>query len=222
VITSALLSGIPGIIHGFGEMSEPLPSVLAPGWDERKPGWKQVHGAAVAEVRGAGQACGEVDGLWTRATSSTVGAPIAVAHADCVPVLLAREDGGVIAAVHAGWRGTRARILGALWRALGAEGEDPALYVAAVGPAIGPCCYQVSEEIAADFAHEFSALSGAVPAPRMLDLATINQFQLHELGIKRTEILRYCTRCSKKPEFHSYRREGGNTRQWSGLMINRK
>jgi YfiH family protein len=210
---SPLLETIPGIVHGFGERAEPLPQAFASTWEERRPRWRQVHGVRAVRVDATAQDCGETDALYGAVT----GVPIAVMTADCVPVLLARKDGAKVAAVHAGWRGTRARILGALWDMLRAEGEKPADWVAAVGPAIGPCCYEVSEELAADFAREFPA--GAVPAHRRVDLPAINAGELGRLGLGGVDLLRACTRCATTadgaPRFFSYRREGGGTRQWS-------
>lgn len=134
MLTSDLLSKIERVKHGFGTIAAPVPAPFASFWNER-PGWKQVHGTSVAEVCARGQECGEVDALYT----FTVGIPIAVQTADCVPVLLARADGAGVAAAHAGWRGTRARVVQALWKALLSKGEKPQNWVAAIGPAIGPC-----------------------------------------------------------------------------------
>ncbi len=210
-IQSSLLSKVPGLVHGFGTREEPVFHELLPAWNALKPSWKQVHKADVAHVLAANENCGEVDALWTR----EAGLPIAVVTADCVPILLAKKDGKAIAAVHAGWRGTRAHILSVLWEKLRAHGEWPSEWVAAVGPAIGPCCYEVSEEIAQDFENEFSSFGEklAVPRHRILDLPAINAKELEQIGMSEVELLRHCTRCNEA--FHSYRREGGGTRQYS-------
>ena len=143
--------------------------------------------------------------------------------ADCIPVLMANKRGTCIAAIHAGWRGTRAHTLIHLWNELRIRKEHPRDWVAAIGPAIGPCCYEVSEELAEDFYDEFKYLdpSGrlAVPTSRRLDLQSINAAELRKIGLAEVEILPYCTRCSVAPLFHSYRREGGGTRQWSIIRI---
>jgi len=214
-VQSSLLSGVPGLTHGFGTREEPIPSEILDAWEALKPSWKQVHKADVAHVIYAHQKCGEVDALWTR----EFGLPISVITADCVPILLARKDGKAAAAVHAGWRGTRAHILNALWEKLRAQGESPKDWVAAVGPAIGPCCYEVSEEIAQDFEREFGTYgkSLAVPRHRILDLPAINAKELERSGVAQVDLLRHCTRCNEA--FHSYRREGGGTRQYSMVMI---
>lgn len=219
--SSALLAKVPSLIHGFGTREEPIPASLRAVWEERKPVWKQVHGAAVCEVQGNGHVCGDVDAVWTQKAQS----PIAVVTADCVPILLARKDGKACAAVHAGWRGTRAHILRALWKELSAKGDSPGNWFAAVGPAVGPCCYDVNEELAADFAREFAALGNdlAVPRGRFLDLPAINAEVLRQIGVAEVDLIRACTRCTKDASqsevFHSYRREGGGTRQYSMLML---
>lgn len=213
-VQSQLLSKIPGIVHGFGTADEPVLAELLPAWNALKPKWSQVHKADVAHVTYAHQNCGEVDAFWT----SEPGLPVAVVTADCVPILLARKDGKAVAAVHAGWRGTRAHILSVLWEKLRAKGEWPSEWVAAVGPAIGPCCYEVSEEIAQDFAQEFESFGEklAVPRHRILDLPAINAKELERIGVAEVDLLRHCTRCGEG--FHSYRREGAGTRQYSMIM----
>jgi YfiH family protein len=214
-IQSSVLSKIPGLLHGFGTKEEPIPSQMSVAWTALKPKWWQVHKAEVAHVTYAHQNCGEVDAFWTR----EFGLPIAVVAADCVPILLARKDGKAAAAVHAGWRGTRAHILSALWEKLRAEGESPSEWVAAVGPAIGPCCYEVSEEIAQDFEQEFGSYGKgiAVPRHRMLDLPAINARELERIGVAEVDLLRHCTRCNEA--FHSYRRGERGSRQYSMVML---
>jgi YfiH family protein len=214
-LESELLKSIPGIRHGFGTLGEEFPSIFEQSpW----PKWRQVHGAAVAELKAMDQDCGDVDALWT----AQPGACVAVVTADCVPVLVARADGARVAAIHAGWRGTRARVVRALFDALA---ESPRDYVAAVGPAIGPCCYEVSEELADEFAATFAGHGAgvAVPRHRHLDLPAINAAELRALGVGRVDLIRACTRCVRRDGqflFHSYRREGGGTRQFS--VIGRK
>lgn len=218
-VQSGALAGISGLHHGFGTRLKPIPPILASEWERLKPRWRQVHGVAWSEVSGEGRECGEVDALFC----SVPGQPIAVVTADCVPILLARNDGSAVAAVHAGWRGTRARILSRLWDAWAARGEDPSNWVAAIGPAIGPCCYEVSEELALEFQREFrwANKTPVVPRPRILDLPAANAQELDRVGVARVELMRACTRCSLaegaqgRALFHSYRREGGGTRQYS-------
>lgn len=216
-LKSALLEKIPGITHGYGSWTEPVPAPFLPQWEAVRARWKQVHKTDVCEIRGSAQECGEVDALY----SFERNVPVAVMHADCTPVLLARKDGGAVAAVHAGWRGTRSHILVATWEAIAARGEKAHDWVAAIGPTIGPCCYEVSEEIAADFQREFVELGPgvAVPRHRVLDLPAINAGELLKLGLGEIEILRACTKCSideyGAPLYCSYRRDQSKTRQYS-------
>lgn len=221
VFKSDLLAKVPGLSHGFGTRDEPIPNGMMEEWKFSAPRWKQVHGVECAEVLVSHQDCGEVDALLTRKS----GLPIAVVTADCVPILLARRSGGAIAAVHAGWRGTLARITRIVWQKLALLGEVPSEWVAAIGPAIGPCCYEVSEELAEEFSRKFDPSFGAslaVPRYRTLDLPAIHQADLLSMGFHQVDLMRACTRCavdSEKPIFHSYRREGGGTRQFSMLLL---
>jgi YfiH family protein len=101
----------------------------------------QVHGAAVFVARDAGAGRSAADVLVTRAPDLA----IAVQAADCVPLLLADRRTGAVAAVHAGWRGLAARAPLAAVSAL--ESESPNDLLAAVGPAIGACCYEVGLDV---------------------------------------------------------------------------
>lgn len=215
-LKSEVLSQVPGIEHGFGTREEPIPNWAKPYWDDHKPRWKQVHGVSVAQIEHPLQECGEVDALYSR----SIQIPTSVMTADCVPILLAHRSGSAVAAVHAGWRGTRARILRNLWKRLAQDGEKPQDWVAAIGPAIGPCCYEVSEELARDFQNEFKEMGShlAVPRHRILDLPWINAEELRQIGLAQVDLIRACTFCTQEPRFHSYRKEGGGTRQWSVIM----
>jgi polyphenol oxidase len=112
----------------------------------------QVHGKTVAVIRDdapvpAGRL--EADAI----VSDSGQTAIAVRAADCVPLLLADERTGVVAAVHAGWRGTSAGVAGAAVHALTREfGATPENLVAAIGPSIGPCCYEVGSDLVDAFA----------------------------------------------------------------------
>jgi YfiH family protein len=218
---SPLLRNVPNISHGFGSKSDPVPNTVLKTWVDGRPTWNQVHGAGIATIIRKNQNCGDVDALITKTTN-----PIAVVSADCVPILLAKKDGSMVAAVHAGWRGTRARILQKLSEELGTQGEDLKDWVAAVGPAIGKCCYEVSEEMIEDFIKAFPEIDADLITPsfRKLDLAAINAHELHRLGISGVDMLDLCTYCTidmkKGPKFHSFRREGAGVRQWA--VITRK
>lgn len=118
---------------------------------------RQVHGARVLAAgpgeRGRGgldpaASLGEADGILT----AEADLPLLVLSADCVVAALAPDDGRALAVFHAGWRGAAAGIPGAAVAALaGRSGAPPSAMRAVLGPAIGPCCYEVGEEVAAAF-----------------------------------------------------------------------
>ena len=112
---------------------------------------RQVHGAAVRVVRAGDLAAPVPDG--DAVITNAPGVALAVVAADCVPVLLADPRTGAVAAVHAGWRGTAANVVGATVTAMTREfGVRPETLVAAIGPSIGACCYEVGEELLTAFA----------------------------------------------------------------------
>ena len=215
IILSPMLLEIPGLMHGFGTRMTPRPLEHLPGWsDTQRPEWKQVHGIASAFVISDRQTCGEVDALWTR----TQGRTLAVVTADCVPILLARKDGGASATVHAGWRGTLARILEHLGATLRSHGENLEDWSAAIGPCAHPCCYEVSEDLSRQFSDSFGSV--CAPSRRRIDLVTANRIQLATLGITSIDTSpTRCTICSRTPtgalRFNSYRRDGSGGRQLS-------
>lgn len=175
-----------------GELISPLvPRGLAWAW------LRQVHSARVIEA-GEGD-CGEGDALTT--TRAELG--LAVATADCVPVLLA--GGGRVAAVHAGWRGIVAGVVPAALASFDALSEVEVW----IGPAIGPCCYEVGEEVAAAVVAT-SRSSAARPGRRgrpHLDLQEAVAAQLAAAGVTRHVRLARCTACHPG-ELHSHRRDG--------------
>lgn len=165
----------------------------------------QVHGARVLRAdrrEVAVTRAEEADAL----VSSTAGDAVAVRVADCVPVLLAAPGAGVVAAVHAGWRGVAQRVVDA---ALGAMAAEPGGVIAAVGPCIGPCCFEVGDEVAAEIAA--AAGEGVVQRrpgekPRV-DLRAAVAAQLAGAGVRAVEQVGGCTRC-EAGRYHSYRRDG--------------
>jgi YfiH family protein len=171
---------------------------------------RQVHGARVVTAEGAGAPCHEADAVVSR----TRGLAACVAVADCVPVLIADPASGAVAAVHAGWRGTVARATAAAVEALAASGGSrPGELVAAIGPSIGPCCYEVSDDLAARFEESFGAgvVDRSRGAPR-LDLWEANARALGDAGLapERIDRLGRCTACEGRL-FFSHRRDAGAT-----------
>jgi YfiH family protein len=144
------------------------------------------------------------------------GVAVAVRVADCVPILLYAEDEGDAAAVHSGWRGTRLGIAGRAVRALQhAAGADPSRMLAAVGPSIGRCCYEVSPELASVFRGLFGPEAADDPAKNPkphLDLRHCVALALRQAGVpeERIEQVGGCTSCDIRAYF-SHRRDKGLT-----------
>ena len=141
---------------------------------------------------------------------NTPGVAVGVRTADCVPVLLADPVKKVVAAIHAGWRGTAGQIVPAALQAMHAEfGTRAAGVHAAIGPSIGVCCYQVGPEVVREF-------GVTTPGKVHLDLRIINAKQLEAAGVSRenVSISEDCTMCSNG-KYHSFRRD----REASGRMI---
>jgi len=190
------LAGARWVLQGRGAPARDESAASAP----LAPGvaltWvRQIHSDRVLEAQRAGPA-GDGDGLIV----SRPGLAATVAAADCVPVLLAGADR--VAAVHAGWRGLAQGIV----RSAAARFAVAAAWI---GPAIGPCCYEVGEEVAAAVAGvsgDDVRRPGGGDRPH-LDLPLAAARQLVAAGVAEIRVLRHCTRCH--PEWlESYRRDG--------------
>lgn len=170
----------------------------------------QVHGNKIEIVDGPGLSP-ETDALVT----GKIGLLLAISVADCVPILMFDKKTKTAAAVHAGWRGTVKSIASTAVEFLEHEyGSKPEDMLAFVGPSAGVCCYEVGEEVAANFAEEFIE-PGKTPGKYKLDLKAANAEQLTDRGIPRgnIEVSEYCTICNY--DFHSFRRDGES----SGRML---
>lgn len=220
MITSSLLDAIPGIRHGFGAASGLVPHALQDVWEVR-PVKKQVHGTQAVHIVEEYQPAGEADAFFTAAC----GIPVSVITADCVPLLMARRDGSMVAALHAGWRGLYDGVIGAFWSNLKEGAQNPADWVAAIGPTICAPCYQVSEELAADFTARYAELpvSAILPSHRHLDLRAIAQYELERAGVRAIDHVGGCTCCTRDGAgallYRSYRRGDRNSQQHAGLVI---
>jgi len=201
------LLDIPWLEHGFG-------SRRSGEWNRQSGivSLKQVHSDICMHLTGGEGRVGEGDALLTDVS----GLRLAVRTADCIPILLVDTRARAVAAVHAGWRGTArsicAKAVAALREHFGSRPED---MLAAVGPGIGPCCYEVGPEVAIQFRDTFperNDLNGRAH----LDLPEANRRQLLTAGLPAGSIClaRLCTCCSCE-EFHSWRRD----RESSGRMI---
>jgi YfiH family protein len=165
----------------------------------------QRHGATVSRARPRGIVTpGTVfehcDGLW----SDEPGRAMLLLTADCMPVAIAREDAerAALAILHVGWRGLLAGIVGAGVRALA-----PGRLVAAIGPSIGPCCFEVGDDVARPFREAFG--DDVVHGSR-LDLRLAAERALRAAGAARVDRLDPCTSC-EADRFFSHRRDRGKT-----------
>jgi polyphenol oxidase len=174
----------------------------------------QVHGAAILEARAPGDTpgalppiSGEADAIFT----ARPGAAVGVKTADCVPILLADAASRQVMAVHSGWRGTDAEITARAVETLVARGAKPTDVVAAIGPCIQVCCYEVSEELAERFSARFGphALQRSSGKPH-LDLGFCVRQTLERAGVTAAHIetLPHCTACDPA-RFFSHRRDAG-------------
>ena len=182
------------------------PDAIAMGW--------QVHGAQLKEW---GESAPRRPDFAARPTpgkpvldradahaTAAEGLGLLVLVADCLPVALVAP--GRVAMLHCGWRGLAA---GIVERALATFDQPP---VAAIGPGIGTCCYEVGDEVR----DEFRELEG-VTIGRRLDLKAVARAKLRDGGVDRIEDVGLCTSC--RPDlFFSHRRDGGVTGRQCGLV----
>ena len=177
----------------------------------------QVHGARVVAVQAGADpqvvAREQADGVCSDLPDVAVGVYVA----DCVPVLIADPRTGAYAAVHAGWRGTVAGVLGAAVGTLRQVfGSRPHELRAALGPAIGRCCFEVGSEVAETFAAAHPAVVLARPGGKPhVDLRAAQRLQLHAAGLDpaAVDVGEACTKCDPDRRFFSYRRDAGHTGQ---------
>jgi YfiH family protein len=174
---------------------------------------RQVHGVASATLRDSAPAAsaicaGECDVLAT----DQPGTALVVQTADCVPILVAAP--GAVAAAHAGWRGTARGVAREAIAALSRLGVGPGTLRVWIGPSIGPCCYEVGGEVAAQFAGDF--VRAGCGGGFRLDLRAVNVAQLRDAGVPLAAISLHpaCTKCGGEG-FASYRRDGAR----AGRMI---
>jgi purine-nucleoside/S-methyl-5'-thioadenosine phosphorylase / adenosine deaminase len=162
---------------------------------------RQVHGAELAFHDAASSETPEVDGH-VIVEPGLVGL---VYTADCLPVALAEPGGAAV--LHCGWRGLVAGIVGLGADAVGATH-------AAIGPGIGPCCYEVGDDVLGAFA----GLGTGVASGRMLDLPEVAQRLLRMAGVREIESAELCT-CCEEERFFSHRRDAGPGRQASLVWL---
>lgn len=189
---------------------------------------EQIHGALIQRVyrRDAGRgSCTYADAI--AGTDALItdepGLPLLLCFADCTPILLLDPVHRATGIAHGGWKGTVQRIAAKTLQAMQREfGTRPSDLLVGIGPAIGPCCYAVGDDVARQFQQEFPACEGLLPVYEdavHLDLWRANQYQLEQAGVLTTHIDRAdtCTACNSSL-FFSYRAEHGQTGR-IGAMI---
>lgn len=175
---------------------------------------RQVHGVALARHESLPLAC-SFSGIANKKEQANDGPPEVDGHvvtdsglaalvfaADCLPVAL--HGPGGVAMLHAGWRGLAGGILAAGAESVGATR-------AAIGPGIGPCCYEVGEEVLSAFADLDDVAAG-----RMLDLPGAARRLLIQAGVEEVESAGLCTSCEEEL-FFSHRRDAGRTGRQAGI-----
>ena len=210
-VISQNLSGISRVVHGFlsknfnGDIDEAahcsgLESIYT---------IKQVHSNMVFLLNDEST---EVKGRVGDAIVTTMrNLGVGIYTADCVPLLLVDEEAKVVAAVHAGWRGTLSGIVNMTIKSIEKDfGILPSNISAAIGPSIGMCCYEVGEEVAVQFMNKYDEWSELLykknDSKYFLDLRMANVKNLLDAGVANFEVMDICTMCNR--DFHSYRREG--------------
>lgn len=190
---------------------------------------RQVHGNRVVVVRSPADAEAarftEADGLITDSPQVA----LAVFTADCLPVLLVDPRRGAVAAVHSGWRGTVRRISGRTVALLGEEfGSRPQDLLAAIGPSIGPCCYEVDRPVLEAVAAAFPGTAGEFLTPvskerARLDLRAAVARDLKETGVpdENVILINECTAC-RPDRYFSYRRDGRGTGRMAAVICLRE
>jgi YfiH family protein len=220
--TVPALAGLPSLVHGFEQRLGP------DGWESREAGrgrvaaaleasgrllvLSQVHGAAVREAPWEGRP--EADA----AVAGARGLILGIETADCLPALIVDPVRQAVAAAHAGWRGTAAGVTRRAAEAMLSAGSHVEDLIAALGPSIGPCCYEVGDDVRAAFGpagERFFRTEG--PGRPRLDLRAANLHQLRAAGLRadRIQHVADCTRC-RGDLYHSYRRDG----RGAGRMLN--
>lgn len=169
---------------------------------------EHVHGTRVWRVDEPLPDPPEFDGLVSNAAGRILGA----FAADCIPLVFADPDARVCGAAHAGWRGTVDKVAVNVVRRMAELGARPETIRAALGPSIGPCCFEVGDEVVHAFIDVFGDASGLVVAgPRKghIDLRVATRLQLEAAGLAPDHIddTPPCTMCNPS-RFFSYRRDG--------------
>lgn len=208
---SEKLSSTKGIVHGFGNRKIGTEeSEIRKQFDLSKVAQlKQIHSGDVIVLNDIETHRNSTEG--DALVTSLRGVGIGIRTADCVPILITDHNKSVIAAVHAGWRGTYLEIALNTVKVIESEfGITPGDLSAVIGPSIKSCCYEIGEDVAGRFYEKFQDADFYIIATDnskyLLDLSKANKLMLQSAGLEEIEILDICTKC--EDNFYSYRREG--------------
>lgn len=138
---------------------------------------------------------------------------IRLKFADCTPLIFYNPKTNIGAISHAGWRGTAAKIGVKTVQKMGGNPKD---IIAVIGPAIGLCCYEVSDEVKTALLQTVQDTTNLYK-DRNVDLKAINARQLQEIGVEKIDICPYCTSCNNDL-FYSYRKENGTTQRHFAVL----
>ena len=215
-----------GVRHAFGTRQEWKVLLTTFGLSHQQLlTLKQVHGADVLLWRGRENSeplprfprCDAV-------ITDKEGIALGIWTADCIPILMADTHRGVIAAVHAGWRGLCRgivqRVISKMVKTFGSPAQD---ILVGIGPGIGPCCYEVGNDVVDLFktSHDGTHLFIQERRKRSyLDLSLVSRLQLQQMGIppENIEDIPLCTAC-REDLFFSYRRDGKTGRQLNIIIM---
>jgi YfiH family protein len=229
LLHSSALDAIAGVAHAFStRRAEHTELTLGPTSSDNPmipinrsrflaaagvPGWpvlklKQIHSNIVQDMTDTWSSNEPLEG--DAAVTAVRGAVLGIQTADCVPILIADRESRVVAAVHAGWRGTAARIVQRTIDRIQSQYSIPAAQLtAAIGPHNAVCCYEVGEEVVEAINDPEVFLRRPEWAKPHFDQASANKKQLLEAGVHENQITvsNLCTQC-RADLFFSYRREG--------------
>lgn len=212
-----------GIIHGFCTRMAVLPASRPGEGDDFLSAFSLQDCIAMEQVHSDGiHVIGE-DADVPRTGDGLImiqkGVAGIIRTADCVPVIVCEATSRMAAIVHAGWRGTVLRVAGKAVRMMVELGAEPSLMRALIGPCIGPCCYEVGQDVVARFTD--AGFSERVVSrrdhSRFLDLRKANAEDLKAAGVDHVQILDLCTRCREDLFFSARRNESG--RQFSFAAV---
>jgi YfiH family protein len=204
VIESTLLAELPWLSHGFGTRASDQ-------WPAEYTQVRQIHSSKIVVANGRRGCLDNADAL----VSSEPGNLIGIRTADCVPILIADPENRAVAAIHAGWRGAAAGIAAGAVELLAQEfASKPGELRIAIGPAIGPCCFEVGPEVADLFQNDALAVRNGKHTVNLPD-AIFRQLVGAGVVPARIDVMRLCTVCTGPGRFHSFRRD----KEDSGRMV---